>query len=86
MSATQNEIVIQLIDFIKENLLADNVDLEEQDSLTQLGLDSFSLIEILLFVERKFDTIVPIEALNREKTETVHAISKEVVHFMEKGE
>ena len=71
-----------LIGFIKANLLAEHVDLATDTSLTGLGLDSFSLIEILLFIERNMQTVVPIESLNREKTETVHAIASEVIHFM----
>ena len=74
----------RLIGFIKANLLAESVELKEDTSLTGLGLDSFSLIEILLFVERNMHTVVPIEALNREKTETVGAIAHEVIHFMSK--
>ena len=81
---THEEICDQIIAFIKENLLAEGVPLAKADSLTALGLDSFSLIEILLFVERKLKTIVPIEELDREKTETVSAISTEVVRCMNK--
>lgn len=68
--------------FIKENLLAEGVELTNTSSLPDLGLDSFSLIEILLFVERTMQTVVPIEELNYEKTETVTAIATEVHHFM----
>jgi len=81
---THDEICDSIIAFIKENLLAEGVPLAKDESLTALGLDSFSLIEILLFVERKLKTIVPIEELDREKTETVSAISTEVVRCMNK--
>ena len=84
MTTTQAEVCNGLIGFIQTNLLAEGVDLESDASLTALGLDSFSLIEILLFVERKYETIVPIEELNREKTETVDAIATEVIYFMNK--
>ncbi len=78
------EVCTELIKFIKSNLLADGIALDAKDSLTALGLDSFSLIEILLFVERTMSTVVPIEELDREKTETVYAIATEVVHHMNK--
>ena len=84
MNADHTEVCTKMIDFIKENLVAEGVELDKDSSLTALGLDSFSLIEILLFVERNFNTIVPIEDLNREKTETVNAISTEVMHYMGK--
>ena len=84
MATDHAEVCAKMIVFIKENLIAEGVDLETDSSLTALGLDSFSLIEILLFVERNFETVVPIEDLNREKTETVTAISTEVIHYMNK--
>ena len=84
MTVDHAEVCKKMIAFIKDNLVAEGVNLDKDASLTALGLDSFSLIEILLFVERNFNTIVPIEDLNREKTETVHAISTEVIHYMDK--
>lgn len=78
------EICDKIRHFIQENLLAEGVALTDTSSLPDLGLDSFSLIEILLFVERTMNTIVPIEELNYEKTETVKAIATEVHHFMHK--
>lgn len=84
MKADHAEVCVKMIEFIKNNLLAEGVELDKDSSLTALGLDSFSLIEILLFVERNFGTIVPIEELDREKTETVHNISVEVIHHMNK--
>ena len=84
MTLDHAEVCKKLIGFIKDNLLAEGIALEASSSLTALGLDSFSLIEILLFIERNMDTIVPIEELNREKTETVEAIATEVIHFMNK--
>ena len=84
MHVDHAQVCVKIIDFIKENLVAEDVELNKDSSLTALGLDSFSLIEILLFVERNFNTVVPIEDLNREKTETVDAISAEVIHYMGK--
>jgi acyl carrier protein len=84
MNVDHAAVCSKLIVFIKANLVAEGVDLDAKTSLTGLGLDSFSLIEILLFVERQFETVVPIEELNREKTETVDAIGAEVIYFMNK--
>ncbi len=84
MNTNHKAIGEKLILFIKDNLVAEGVDLQADSSLTALGLDSFSLIEILLFIERQFDTVIPIEELNREKTETVNAIVSEIIRFMNK--
>ena len=73
------EICERVVQFISENLLAEGVYLDAQSSLTKLGLDSFSLIEILLFVERQFGISVTMDKLNRENTETVDAFAHVVL-------
>jgi acyl carrier protein len=72
---SHDEICNNVVHFISENLLAEGVPLNTRASLTKLGLDSFSLIEILLFVERKFGIAISMDKLNRENTETVEALA-----------
>jgi len=78
-SVNHQEICDKLVQFISKNLLAEGVHLDAESSLTKLGLDSFSLIEILLFVERQFNISVTMDKLNRENTETVTVLAA-VVH------
>jgi acyl carrier protein len=72
---SHDEVCKHVVHFISENLLAEGVPLDARASLTKLGLDSFSLIEILLFVERKYGIVISMEKLNRENTETVDALA-----------
>ena len=77
--ANHEEICDRLVQFISHNLLAEGVSLDASSSLTKLGLDSFSLIEILLFVERQYGIAITMDKLNRDNTETVDALAG-VVH------
>lgn len=52
--------------FIRNNLVADHVEVKHTTPLVKLGLDSFSLIEIILFVERQYGLELPDEAFNQE--------------------
>ena len=74
-----DEMCERVVKFISDNLLAEGVHLDADSSLTQLGLDSFSLIEMLLFVERQYGVVVPMQKFNRENTETVRAFAEVVL-------
>ncbi len=52
--------------FIRNNLVTDGIEVTPTTPLEQLGLDSFSLIEIILFVERQYHLQLPDEALTQE--------------------
>ncbi len=65
----------ELCNFIKENLVAENIDILPETDLAVLGLDSFSLIEIVLFLERKFEIELPDEVLTTENVRTAKNIS-----------
>jgi len=62
--------------FIEENLVAEGINIMADTDLGALGLDSFSLIEIVLFLERKFDIELPDELLVSENVGSVRAIAK----------
>jgi len=66
---------IEICNFIKENLVAKNVEVVPASELAGIGLDSFSLIEIVLFLERKFEIELPDEVLTPENIKTVSTIS-----------
>lgn len=42
--------------------------------LADVGVDSFALMETVLYLERRFGIVVPIDRLTREHTRTAHAL------------
>ena len=77
MSVTdQNKICDSLCGFIQANLVANGVQVGAETSLTQLGLDSFSIIEIVLFVERQYGLTLPDEALSQENIQSASTLAK----------
>lgn len=55
----------ELIFFIKSGLVDENVTVTADTPFESLGLDSFSIIEIILFIERKFGITLPDKELNK---------------------
>jgi acyl carrier protein len=71
----QKIICSELCQFISANILAPGVELQEDTILTNLGIDSFSVIEIILFIERKFGVVIPDEYLVPENLKSVSAMA-----------
>lgn len=69
------EISRQLCAFLSENILADEIAINAETELTALGVDSFSLMEMVLFIERAFGLILPAESLTPENIASVKTLS-----------
>ncbi|HWZ22952.1 MAG TPA: acyl carrier protein [Cytophagaceae bacterium] len=64
----------ELCAFISENILAGDVAVQADTILSEIGVDSFSIIEIILFIERKFGVAIPHESLTPENLVSVDAL------------
>jgi acyl carrier protein len=76
------EISLELCKFITENLVALNVKVEPEMPLEKLGLDSFSIIEIILFIERKYGLTLPDHELTKENIYSPDSLAKCVVKYI----
>lgn len=69
------DISNQLCDFLQKNILAPEVEVTPETELTSIGVDSFSLMELVLFIERRFGLILPPESLTSENIASVKTLS-----------
>lgn len=65
------EISSALCLFLQQNILAPDVEVTPDTELSIIGVDSFSLMEVILFIERRFGLILPPESLTPGNTESV---------------
>lgn len=59
-------IAEEVCNYIRSELLDKSVDCNVNTSFDKLGLDSFSLIEIILFIERRYGITLPDKELTKE--------------------
>lgn len=64
-----------LLSFIRTRILADNVDFSVDTPLQNVGIDSVSLLEILLYLERQFDIYIADESLTAENISSVRQLA-----------
>lgn len=53
------QIAAQLCQFARNNFVAEGQNFDENSPLSQAGIDSFALVELLLFCERTLGVRVP---------------------------
>lgn len=75
-------IETSIIKFLKNNILAENVEINSSTILRDIGVDSYSIVEIVLFIERQYGFVIPDNQLKPENFENVNTISKIVLNHL----
>lgn len=83
MNEKQKEIEVGLLEFVRNNIVAKGVEIEADDVLKDIGVDSYSVIEMVLFIERKFGVTLPEEKLLPENLKSVRSLAKCTVEMMD---
>ena len=74
-------IEADIILFLEKNILSEGVKINADTVLRDMGIDSFSIVEIILFIERKYDYSIPDEKLIPDNFKTITAISRLVMEI-----
>lgn len=77
-----NTIIAEIQHYIEKNILAEGVQIAADTDLKQVGIDSFSTVEIILFIERKFGVAIPDEKLIPDNFKTLNALAAIVLELM----
>jgi acyl carrier protein len=75
-SISAEEISKRLCAFLQENILAPQIEVSPNTELNMLGVDSFSLMEMILFIERCYGLVLPPESLTPDNIASVASLSQ----------
>lgn len=78
----ESTIIAEIKIYIQKNILAENVQIDAETDLKLAGIDSFSTVEIILFIERKFGVAIPDEKLVPENFKTLQSLAATVQELM----
>ena len=68
-------IIGELKKYIEENILSGDVKIDAATNLQHAGIDSFSTVEIILFIERKLGVMIPDDKLVPDNFKTLQTLS-----------
>lgn len=79
-------IIADIKKYIEKNILSADVKVDAATDLKQLGIDSFSIVEIILFIERFYGISIPDEKLIPDNFKTLQALSATVQELLSQTE
>jgi acyl carrier protein len=81
MWITMDEIIEEVLIFLKtQGFLKENISLQENDSLTKTGVvDSIIMLELVDFLETKYNIEIPVKMLTSQHFDTLSNISQSVM-------
>ncbi|MBK8341781.1 MAG: acyl carrier protein [Flavobacteriales bacterium] len=76
MSGNEQELAEELCAYLRSHVLARQVSIDPDQPFAQLGIDSMSIIELVLYIERKHGVALPDNALHPENLRTARALAR----------
>lgn len=69
----------ELVEFVQSQIVAEGIELNKFTILNSIGIDSFSLIEIVLFIERQYGIVISDESLIPENLKSIDTIALTII-------
>ena len=73
---SKQDICNELISYVKSNIADSSISISKETPFNQIGLDSSSIIELVLFIERKFNVSMPEGDLVPDNLKSVEALAQ----------
>lgn len=74
----EQAIIEEIKKYIEKNIFSSSVKIDADTDLKSAGIDSFSTVEIILFIERKYGTSIPDDKLVPENFKTLRSLASTV--------
>lgn len=72
---THIQIEEKIIHFLKKDIYDASIHLDKHTNLIESGMDSFSLLSVLMFIEKKFNVLIPQEEITETRMKNVQNIA-----------
>jgi acyl carrier protein len=72
---TPVQIEETIVHFLKKEIYDASIHLDKHTNLIDSGMDSFSLLSVLMFIEKKFNVLIPQEEINETRMKNVQNIA-----------
>jgi acyl carrier protein len=78
-------ITARLCEFARTNYVAEGVEFDENSPLSDAGIDSFALVDLVLFCERELGVRVPDSHLTGANLASMSALAKCIAELSRNG-
>ena len=79
----ENIIIADIKKYIETNILVSDIMLDADTNLQNTGIDSFSIVEIMLFIQQNYNILIPDNQLIPENFKTLRSLARLVNKLLE---
>lgn len=75
MAYSQSDIKTAVSTYLKERFLAPNVTISFTDKFSDVGVDSMTVVELVMFIEERFGITIPADQLTGVNLESLESLT-----------
>lgn len=75
MSVDKAKIQSAVSDYLFKRFLAADAKLEPQTAFSELGIDSMTVVELVMFIEEKFGIVIPADQLTGDNLKSLESLT-----------
>ncbi|MDB4655888.1 phosphopantetheine-binding protein [Flavobacteriales bacterium] len=75
MAHNQQDIINSVSEYIKKRFLAPNVTLNSADKFADFGIDSMTVVELVMYIEEEFGIVIPADQLTGENLASIDSLT-----------
>jgi acyl carrier protein len=75
MAASQEDIINRLTAYLKKRFLASGVEIQAADKFADIGIDSMTVVELVMFIEEEFGIVIPADQLTGDNLASLNSLA-----------
>ena len=74
MAVSQQDIIIQVTAYLKKRFLAPDVSIAVADQFADIGIDSMTVVELVMYIEEEFGMVILAEQLTGDNLKSLDSL------------
>ncbi|MGB0916821.1 MAG: acyl carrier protein [Flavobacteriales bacterium] len=75
MAVSNSDIIASLTAYLKKRFLASGVEIQPTDKFADIGIDSMTVVELVMFIEEEFSIVIPADQLTGDNLATLDSLT-----------
>jgi acyl carrier protein len=76
MAANRDQIIDKLSEYLKKRFLAKDVELHSELAFSDYGIDSMTVVELVMFIEEEFAITIPADQLTGDNLRSLDSLAE----------
>lgn len=75
MALSQADIISRLTAYLKKRFLASGVEIQATDNFAEIGIDSMTVVELVMYIEEEFGIVIPADQLTGDNLASLETLA-----------